>query len=1080
MTRLPRYLVDLIAFVAGLAVVGWIAIGYAGTNTLALAVALLIAAVYLFGALELKRFHQSTNALASAVSGLSAPPASLPAWLETLPVGLRTAVRLRVEGERVGLPGPALTPYLVGLLVLLGMLGTFLGMAATLRGTGIALEGATDLQAIRASLASPVKGLGFAFGTSVAGVATSAMLGLLAALARKERAQVVQSLDARIVTTLRGFSQQHQRETTLQLLQQQATVMPALVDRLQDMIAAMERQSQALGERLVANQDALHAKTDASYAQLTSAMQQYLKDSVATTASAAGAAIRPEVEATMASLARETATWHQTVSSAVQDRMDGLSDRFEATTARVAGVWKDSLDAQLRTNESLATDLRSALGDFTQTFETRSSQLVDDVAARLETVTAQVSSAQTGVAQTWETSLAAQQRSNDTLSENLGMALAHFSQTFEARSAKLVEDVAARLEATTGRIDAAHANVAQTWETSIATQQRTNDALAENLGTALTQFAQTFETRSTKLVDDVAARLDTTTGQVNAAHTSIAQTWQTSLATQQQTNDKLARELGATLAQFTESFETRSASLLGDVITRLDSATGSIATAQTTVAQAWERALGQQQQSHDTLTQSLGAALERFAQTFEARSSALLADVAAKLDAASGNVSGAHERVASAWEQSIGLQKQANDALNTELAAALARFTETFEQRAAHLIDGVSQRTEGAMHSVSETAAVVSGEWKQALVAQQSANDALATELAAALARFAETFESRASQLLQNVSMQLDSTSSNVAQTWRDVIAEHTRTSERLADGNQQLVAATTSAFTEHSASLLQALSAANTAHHDATAERETQRLSVWTETLEGTLSTLRSEWQQVGAQTANQQQAICDTLARTALEMSEQTRASASDTIAEISRLVQTASEAPKAAAEIIGELRQKLSDSMVRDNAMLEERSRLLDTLGTLLDTVKHAGNEQRAAVDELVTTSAQLLERASANLGDAIAAQTEKLTEASAQVTGSVVEIASLGDAFGAAVQSFGESNTQLLAHLQRIEAALDKSMARSDEQLGYYVAQAREVVELSVMSQKQILENLQDLAQVRSQAAQAGMQPGSVAA
>lgn len=1006
-----RYLVDLVAFVAGLAVVGWIAIGYAGTNPLALAVALLIAAVYLFGALELKRFHQATDALANAVSGLNSPPASLPSWLDTLPAGLRTAVRLRVEGERVGLPGPALTPYLVGLLVLLGMLGTFLGMAATLRGTGLALEGATDLEAIRASLASPVRGLGFAFGTSVAGVATSAMLGLLAALARKQRAQVVQSLDARIVTTLRGFSRQHQRDTTLQLLQQQATVMPALVDRLQDMMAAMERQSQSLGERLVANQDALHAKTDASYAQLTNAMQQYLKDSVATTANAASAAIRPEVEATMASLARESASWHQTVSTAMQDRMDGLSDRFEATTARVANVWTDSLDAQLRTNASLATDLRAALGEFTQTFETRSSRLVDDVAARLETVT--------------------------------------------------------------GHVSAAHAGVAQTWETSLAAQQRTNDALAKELGSALAQFAQTFEARSAKLVEEVATRLETTAGQVSASHAGVAQTWETSLAAQQQTNDALARDLGATLAQFAQTFETRSTDLLANVASRLDNATGSIATAQTTVAQAWEQALAQQQRSHNALTQDLGTALERFAQTFEARSTALLGDVAAKLDAASGNVSGAHERVAQAWDQSIALQQQANAALNTELGAALARFTDTFEQRSAHLIDGVSLRTEGAMHSVSETASVVSGEWKQALTAQQSANDALARDLASALARFADTFEARASQLLQSVSAQMDATSTHVAQTWRDAIAEHARTSERLADGNQQLVAATTSVFTDHSASLLQALQEANAAHHDATAERETQRLSAWTQTLEGTLATLRSEWQQVGEHSASQQQAICDTLARTALEMSEQTRAHASDTLAEISRLVQTASEAPKAAAEIIGELRQKLSDSMVRDNAMLEERSRLLDTLGTLLDTVKHAGNEQRAAVDDLVTTSAQLLERAGTHLGDAIAAQTEKLTAASAQVTGSAVEIASLGDAFGAAVQSFGESNAQLLDHLQRIEAALDKSMARSDEQLGYYVAQAREVVELSVMSQKQILENLQELAQTRSQ-------PGSAAA
>ena len=45
------------------------------------------------------------------------------------------------------------------------------------------------------------------------------------------------------------------------------------------------------------------------------------------------------------------------------------------------------------------------------------------------------------------------------------------------------------------------------------------------------------------------------------------------------------------------------------------------------------------------------------------------------------------------------------------------------------------------------------------------------------------------------------------------------------------------------------------------------------------------------------------------------------------------------------------------------------------------------------------------------------------------------------FGHAVQVFGESNDKLLTHLQRIEAALEKSLARSDEQLEYYVAHCR---------------------------------------
>jgi Holliday junction resolvasome RuvABC endonuclease subunit len=81
---------------------------------------------------------------------------------------------------------------------------------------------------------------------------------------------------------------------------------------------------------------------------------------------------------------------------------------------------------------------------------------------------------------------------------------------------------------------------------------------------------------------------------------------------------------------------------------------------------------------------------------------------------------------------------------------------------------------------------------------------------------------------------------------------------------------------------------------------------------------------------------------------------------------------------------------------------------------------------------------------------------------------VEVASLGDAFGAAVHVFGESNDKLVTHLQRIEAALDKSLARSDEQLAYYVAQAREVIDLSMMSQKQIVEDLQRLAGKRASA------------
>ena len=189
---------------------------------------------------------------------------------------------------------------------------------------------------------------------------------------------------------------------------------------------------------------------------------------------------------------------------------------------------------------------------------------------------------------------------------------------------------------------------------------------------------------------------------------------------------------------------------------------------------------------------------------------------------------------------------------------------------------------------------------------------------------------------------------------------------------------------------------------------------------------------------------------------------AHARSTIAEMARLIDAASEAPRAAAAVVGQLRQQLSDSMVRDTALLDERARLLETLSTLLDAVNHGAREQRAAIDTLVAGSATLLQQAGERFTGAIAAETTTMAAAAAQLTGSAVDMASLGEAFGVAVQQFGTSSQALTAQLQRIEAALDKSGARSDEQLAYYVAQAREIIELSISSQKQIVDDLQQIA------------------
>ena len=686
---MTRSLPHLVVFALGLAAVLWIAAGYIGASPLALAVTVSIGALYLVGARELLRYRRATATLEQANAALSQPPPSLGDWLAPLDPSLRQAVRLRVEGERVPLPAPALTPYLVGLLVLLGMLGTLLGMMLTLRGTGMALETATDLQAIRDSLSAPVKGLGFAFGTAIAGVATSAMLGLLSALCRRERQDSVHALDARIATTLHAHSQAHQRTQMLALLQQQADAMPTLVDRMHAMASALERHSLAANERQAQEQAAFHARAEDIHAQLAHAARQSIERNASESVRIAGEALRPAVEATMAALARDAGALHEAVAHAAQAQMQALAGGLESGHARIAALWEQALATQARANTQQAADLRDAMDRFTGTFEQRSAQLLDGLAGRLD--------------------------------------------------------------ATAGGLESA---------------------------------------------------------------------------------------------------------------------------------------------------------------------------------------------------------------------------------------------------------------WRQALARQDAANEAMATRNGDALAAAAGTFEQHAAALLGHV---------------------------------------------DHAHAELQARLAA----------QDEQRLAAWTAQLASTGESLRGHWTQAGAQLAERQQQVCETLASTAREITAQSKAQAGDTIAEISRLVQAASEAPRAAADVVAELRQKLSDSMVRDSAMLEERAQLLGTLGTLLDAVNHASTEQRAAIDALVTTSADLLERVGTRFTDQVEAEAGKLAEAATQVEVGATEVASMGDAFGAAVQVFGDANERLMERLQRIEGALDRSLARSDEQLAYYVAQAREVIDLSLLTQQQIIGDLQQL-------------------
>ena len=1026
----------------GLAAVCWIGAGYVNVNPLALAVTALIGAVYALGGLELFRYQAATARLSGAIDQLTEAPASLGDWLAQLPPTLRNAVRLRTEGERVGLPGPTLTPYLVGLLVLLGMLGTFLGMIATLRGTGLALESSTDLAAIRASLAAPVKGLGFAFGTSVAGVATSAMLGLLSALCRRERLKAAQLLDTKIATVLRVYSPVHQREESFKLLQRQADIMPAVVDRLEAMMTTMAQHNLALTERLTANQEAFHGNTDVAYTRLAAAVEKTLKDSVIDGARSASAAIQPAVEATMAGLARESAALHETVTQAVQQQLDGLSTRFETSTTTVAEIWKEALAEQRDTNTALAQDLRTSLDGFAGAFDARSGALLEHVSTRLNDVAGNMT---TG----WREAVSQQERANAQAADANQAALTAAAATFTDHSAALIRtvgDTQATMHATLAaqdeqRLAAWNASLAAMAATLSEQSEKANADTAQRLQAMCDALAQTAQDVSSETRAQAAATLAEIDRVVQVAADA----------------PKAAADLQKALAEQDQA--------------RLAAWTASLAKIATTLREESQQANADTAQRLQAMCDALAKTASDISSETRAQATSTLAEidrvvqVAADAPKAAADLQKAladqDQARLSAWTASLAeiattLREESQQA-NADTAQRLQAMCDALAKTASDISSETRAQATSTLAEIDRVVQVAADAPKAAADLQQALADQDQARLAAwtaSLAEIASTLREESKAANADTARRMQDMCDALAQTASDISSEtRAQATSTLAEIDRVVQVA---ADAPKAAADLQT----------ALAAQDQARLAAWTDSLAAMAATLREEWQQAGAHTTERSQAICDALAQTARDISSETQAHASSTIAEIAQLVQAASEAPRAAADVVIEVRQKLSDSMARDNAMLEERSRLLDTLSTLLDAVNHASTEQRTAVDALVATSADVLDRVGTQFIDRVESETTKLTEVAAQVTGSAVEVASLGESFGTAVQLFSESNTSLVSHLQRIEAALDKSTTRSDEQLAYYVAQAREVIDLSMMAQKQILEDLQHVARVQA--------------
>ncbi len=342
---------SFIVFMLGALVVIWMGSSFIHSNGLALLVTVLIAAAYLAGFVELLRYQQATESLLGALASVTEPVEDLGRWLQSLNPSLRFEVRQRIYGESAGLPAPLLTPYLVGLLVMLGLLGTFIGMVETLQGAVGALQGTTELEAVRKGLAAPIEGLGMAFATSVAGVTASAMLGLISTISRKQRLQASRQLDGEMAGVFKQHSLSFQRRQTYEVLQAQSAVMPRVAEQLSTLATQLDARMQTLAESLGQSQQSLQQGLVNQYQALSQSVESALSKGFQDTGRLAAESAQPVLKAFTESLEKESKSTQRHIAAAVEQQLSAVNKQLDQSSEKLHSAWQLAQQSQREVNE---------------------------------------------------------------------------------------------------------------------------------------------------------------------------------------------------------------------------------------------------------------------------------------------------------------------------------------------------------------------------------------------------------------------------------------------------------------------------------------------------------------------------------------------------------------------------------------------------------------------------------------------------------------------------------------------------------------------------------------------------------
>lgn len=547
----------LVAGLAGLAVIARAIAFYAGVDAVALAVCVGMAVVLVLGMIELARVAKETDALRAELAAL--PSDADVTLLDRVSPELRSLLHARLERVALPLPTAVFTPYFVGLLVMLGLLGTFLGLFETLRGTHVVLGGSGDVDALRQGLIQPMQGLMRSFGTSAAGVTGSAMLGLASVFGRRATAELSRQVHVIVAGALASASPAERQLAAITTLAEQGRSLPDAAKAL----ATATSELTALRAELVRSIEA----TTRSGADALTAASKAQADAIAGATTAQTDAIASAAKAQAEALAAAAKTQADALSAATRSQAEAMTRTAQEITASITATAKQTSDAQT----TASATSQKALLDGAQRVERALTAAIEKIEA------AQAESIARADTRRDEADARAEARQREALEQSAHRIETSIVTTLAKAGEAAVLAGERSVEAAREAVSAFTRDAATTQASLLeAVAQKQAEASSEALAVHATSLVDTVRARFDALRADEAQRSEALVASLAAVAQTVANETSSAVRAQTEAAEKLrglADESARVIAAFETAAEAReaaSASRLGELVKTLE------------------------------------------------------------------------------------------------------------------------------------------------------------------------------------------------------------------------------------------------------------------------------------------------------------------------------------------------------------------------------------------------------------------------------------------------------------------------------------------------------------------------------